>query len=96
MKFYYIVCNKSGQQGTWSAKCPRLVHCRMVHWSAWFGLQIIPNPTLVSATIDKISKEVTEGEPRGYKTFFMPNSAEHEIFPANKIQITNICNVFLA
>ena len=22
--------------------------------------------------------------PRGYKTFFMPNSIEHEIFPAHK------------
>ena len=26
---------------------------------------------------------------RGYKTFFMLNSAEHEICPANKSQITN-------
>ena len=31
---------------------------------------------------------------RVYKTFFMLNSAEHEIFPANKIQITNICIFF--
>ena len=29
--------------------------------------------------------------PRGYKTFFMLNSAEHEICPANKYKITNIC-----
>ena len=34
--------------------------------------------------------------PRGYKTFFMLNSAEHEIFPANKSQITNNCKFFLA
>ena len=38
---HYIVCTKSGLQGTWSAKCPLLVHCRPVHgplvcmvWSA--------------------------------------------------------------
>ena len=34
--------------------------------------------------------------PRGYKTFFMLNSAEHEIFSANKSQITNNCKFFLA
>ena len=34
--------------------------------------------------------------PRGYKTFFVLNSAEHEIFPANKSQITNNCKFFLA
>ena len=34
--------------------------------------------------------------PRGYKTFFMLNSAEHEIYPANKSQITKkIANSFL-
>ena len=34
--------------------------------------------------------------PRGYKTFFMLNSAEHEIFPVNKSQVTNNCKFFLA
>ena len=34
--------------------------------------------------------------PRGYKTFFMLNSAEHEICPANKSQITNNCKFYLA
>ena len=29
--------------------------------------------------------------PRGYKTVFMLNSAEHEICPANKYQIANNC-----
>ena len=33
--------------------------------------------------------------PRGYKTFFMLNSAEHEICPANKSKITNDCKFFL-
>ena len=33
--------------------------------------------------------------PRGYKTFFMLNSAEHEICLANKSQITNGANSFL-
>ena len=32
--------------------------------------------------------------PRGY-IFFMLNSAEHEICPANKSQITNICELIL-
>ena len=32
----------------------------------------------------------------GYKMFFMLNSAEHEICPANKSQITNHCKFFLA
>ena len=30
----------------------------------------------------------TQVSPQGYKTFFMLNSGEHEIFPANKSQIT--------
>ena len=28
--------------------------------------------------------EVFQPRPRGYKTFFMLNSAEHEIYPAHK------------
>ena len=31
--------------------------------------------------------------PRGYKTFSMLNSDEHEICPANKSQITNNCKI---
>ena len=34
--------------------------------------------------------------PQGYKTFFMLNSAEHEMCPANKSQITNKCVFFVA
>ena len=34
--------------------------------------------------------------PRGYKTSFMLNSAEHEICPANYSQNTNKCIFFLA
>ena len=33
---------------------------------------------------------------RGCKTFFMLNSAEHEICPASKSQITDNCKFFLA
>ena len=29
--------------------------------------------------------------PRGYKTFFMLNSAEHEIFSANKYENASYC-----
>ena len=32
--------------------------------------------------------------PRGYKTFFMLNSAEHEIFPANNHENANYCWYF--
>ena len=34
--------------------------------------------------------------PKCYKTFFMLNLAKHEIFPANKSQITNNCKFCLA
>ena len=34
--------------------------------------------------------------PQDHKTFFMLNSAEHEICPANKSQIANNCKLFLA
>ena len=33
--------------------------------------------------------------PVGYKTFIVLNSAEHEIYPAKKSQITNNCKFFL-
>ena len=32
-------------------------------------------------------------KPRGYKTFLMLNSAEHELYSANKSKIINKCNV---
>ena len=32
--------------------------------------------------------------PQGYKTFFMLNSTEHEIFHAKKSQIINTANFF--
>ena len=32
-----------------------------------------------------------ESKPRGYQTFFLLNSAEHDICTANKSQITNNC-----
>ena len=35
-------------------------------------------------------------KPPGYKTFFMLNSAKHEICPANKPRITNNGKLFLA
>ena len=35
-------------------------------------------------------------KPRGHKTFFMLNSAEHEICPAYKSHITNNCKFYLA
>ena len=37
----------------------------------------------------------TQSWPRGYKTFFVLNSAEHEISPANKTQIINNYKSFL-
>ena len=38
----------------------------------------------------------TEDWPQVYKTFSMLYSAEHEIFPVNKFQITNSCKFLLA
>ena len=40
-------------------------------------------------------EEKREPWPQGYKTFFMLNSVAHEIFPANKSQITNNCKFLL-
>ena len=39
---------------------------------------------------------IQEAWAQGYKTFFMLNSAEHEICPLNKSQITNNSKFFLA
>ena len=53
-------------------------------------------------TVKKVSTiiipntQTTCAWPQGYKTFFMLNSAEHEIFHANKSQITNSAKFFLA
>ena len=53
--------------------------------------------------VEKVVSPVTMAEtlpsvcgPRGYKTFFVLNSAEQEISPANKSQITNNRKYFLA
>ena len=48
-----------------------------------------------TALLDILS-DMSEPRLRGYKTFFMLNSAEHEICHANKSQITNNCTFFLA
>ena len=40
--------------------------------------------------------EIVQIRPRGYKKNFMLNSAEHEIFHANKSQIINSAKFFLA
>ena len=46
--------------------------------------------------MQKHFSEIGQIRPRGYKTFFMLYSAEHEICTADKSQITNNCKVFLA
>ena len=47
------------------------------------------------AVFRQINGEKIGPGPRGYKIFFMLNSAKHEIFHANKSQINN-CKFFLA
>ena len=37
----------------------------------------------------QVSLHIRVAWPQGYKTFYMLNSAEYEICPANKSQITN-------
>ena len=46
----------------------------------------------------KLSSEysLSGDQAQGYKTFFMLNSAEHEICSANKSQVTNNSKIFLA
>ena len=57
-----------------------------------------PNPIFAM----KFSTNTTESDTPGHypaprlQTLFMLNSAEHEIFPANKSQITNNCKFFSA
>ena len=58
-----------------------------VHGITWAG----PSEK-ASSNINKMNRF----RARGYKTFFMLNSAEHEICPANISQITNNCKFFLA
>ena len=53
-------------------------------------------PITVQLRVTLYSVIITFTSLRGYKTFFMLNSAEQEISPANKSQITNNCNFFLA
>ena len=51
---------------------------------------------LVKRTINAALGDVaTQTWPRDYETFFMLNSAEHEICHANKSQITSNCRFFL-
>ena len=42
---------------------------------------LLPTPTLSN---DFFAVDVNETRPRGYKTFFMLNSAETKIYPAHK------------
>ena len=53
----------------------------------------------VSKNLDKwqtVYSLISSIWPGGYKTFFMLNSAEHEVCQASKSQISNICKFFLA
>ena len=43
-----------------------------------------------------LSQGISSVWPRGYKTFFMLNSAEHEIFSANKYENANNSQLLLA
>ena len=47
-------------------------------------------------SVDKFSYSVPLGilGPNGYKTFLMLNSAEHEMYPANKCYDANNCRHF--
>ena len=45
--------------------------------------------TLARLYLRELDQWQTVIRPRGYKKIFMLNSAEHEICPANKSQITN-------
>ena len=64
-----------------------------------FCLNILYHISLFTLSIRTDRPEKTllnKIRPQGYKTFFMLNSTEHEICPANKSQITNNCKFFLA
>ena len=40
--------------------------------------------THIQKSMEDLGREVHMARPRGYKTFFMLNSAEHEIYPVHK------------
>ena len=52
--------------------------------------------SVLSRATSLMTKRKKKNRPQGYKTFFMLDSAEHEICPANKSQITINCKFFLA
>ena len=62
----------------------------------WVKL-LLGSMTDVTFTIISLDQTVTNGveqylsRPRGYKTFFKLNSAEHEIYPAYKCLNANNC-----
>ena len=43
----------------------------------------------LTASSHKASQRTNNAKPRGYKTFFKLNSAEHEIFSADKYENAN-------
>ena len=44
---------------------------------------------------EKTTKTFNDFWPRDYKIFFMLNSAEHEIFPANNMKMPTIVDIFI-
>ena len=62
------------------------VHLWRLFWTFAFANEFNKNPIILSA---KSSKYQTR--PQGYKTFFMLNSAEHEIFSTSKYNDANYC-----
>ena len=62
-------------------------------WSQGTGLEASKQPIIVLyfESENELKFYNLEAWTRGYKVFFMLNSAEHEIYPARKCQNVNNC-----
>ena len=69
-----------------------------VCWLYWCDSRTLNIPFFIG-TSKRYSENIPislQTWPRVYKTFFMLNATEHELFHANKSQITDNCKFFLA
>ena len=97
-----------GSIWTWntSSHTVRYLHPTLPTSAHHFCLWSLHNTTLLIKLLGSVLQKKQKKQkkkkmplriwPRGYKKKFMLNSAEHEIFHANKSQITNNCHFLLA
>ena len=92
---HYILCTKSGLQGTWSAKCPLLVHCGPVHgplvcmvWSADYIQPFISRK--ISCGLEDCSSNLYF-----FILFFIIEEEKHMNFPSINLKFSGLFAFFL-